>query len=127
MRKKRILVIDDESSITRLLKMNLDMTKNYEVREENFGSKGLAAAREFKPDLVLLDVMMPDMDGGDVAAGIKGDPLLKHTSIVFLTAVVKKEEVKAREGRIGGFPYIAKPLNVKGVISVIEKELAKSN
>ena len=127
MRKKRILVIDDESSITRLLKMNLDKTENYDVREENLGSKGLMAAREFRPDLVLLDVMMPDMDGGDVAAGIQADPLLRNTPIIFLTAVVKKEEVNARDGRIGGFPYIAKPLNVRGVISVIEKELAKTN
>ena len=127
MRKKRILVIDDESSITRLLKMNLDKTENYDVREENLGSKGLMAAREFRPDLVLLDVMRPDMDGGDVAAGIQADPLLRNTPIIFLTAVVKKEEVNARDGRIGGFPYIAKPLNVRGVISVIEKELAKTN
>ena len=127
MRKKRILVIDDESSITRLLKMNLDKTQNYDVREENLASKGLIAAREFRPDLVLLDVMMPDMDGGDVAASIQADPVLRNTPIIFLTAVVKKEEVNAHDGRIGGFPYIAKPLNVRGVISVIEKELAKSN
>ena len=95
MSKKRILVVDDETSITRLLKLNLEQTGNYEVREENFGARVLEAAREFKPDLVLLDVMLPDMDGGDVAAGLKQDPALRKTPVVFLTAAVKKEELGA--------------------------------
>src|SRR2546423_5120830 len=59
MSKRRILVVDDETSITRLLKLNLEQTGSYEVREENLGARVLEAAREFKPDLVLLDVMMP--------------------------------------------------------------------
>ena len=125
MSKRRILVVDDETSITRLLKLNLEQTGNYEVREENFGARVLEAAREFKPDLVLLDVMLPDMDGGDVAAGLKQDPALRKTPVVFLTAAVKKEELGAPEGKIGGRMYIAKPLNVKGVIGVIEKMLPK--
>ena len=125
MNKKRILVLDDETSITSLLKLNLERTGQYIVREENLGARGLVAAREFEPDLILLDVMMPDMDGGDVAGTIQNDPKLKGVPIVFLTAIVKKEEVQARAGMIGGFPYIAKPLNVKGVISAIEKHLAK--
>jgi CheY-like chemotaxis protein len=123
MKRKKILVVDDETSITRLLKLNLEKTGTYVVRDENLGSKTLAAAREFKPDLILLDVMMPDMDGGDVAALLQADPLLKNVPIVFLTAAVKKEELKGPEGVIGGFTYIAKPLNVKGVMSVIERHL----
>src|SRR5438093_10262575 len=126
MSKKRILVVDDEKSITRLLKLNLEQTGNYEVREENFGARAVAAAQEFRPDLVLLDVMMPDMDGGDVAAGLRQDPALRNTPVVFLTAAVKKEELGAPDGKIGGRIYIAKPLNVKGVIGVIERTLAKS-
>jgi len=122
---KKILVVDDESSITRLLKLNLEKSGMYVVRAENLGAGCLPAAREFQPDLILLDVMMPDMEGGDVAALLKADPILKDIPIVFLTAVVKKEEVKARHGMIGGFPYIAKPLNVKGVMDVIEQHLPK--
>jgi two-component system, OmpR family, response regulator len=125
MSKKRILVVDDETSITRLLKMNLELLGNYEVREENSGKRAFETAREFKPDLILLDVMMPDMDGGDVAAALRRDPALRKTPVVFLTAAVKKEELGASEGKIGGRIYIAKPLNVKGVISVIEKTLGK--
>jgi CheY-like chemotaxis protein len=122
---KKILVIDDETSITRLLKLNLEKTGAFVVRDENKGSRAVAAAREFKPDLILLDIMMPDLDGGDVAAQLQADPLLKSVPIVFLTAAVKKEEVNARDGVIGGFPYIAKPLNVRGVLTVIEHQLGK--
>ena len=71
MSRKRILVVDDETSITRLLKMNLELIGNFEVREENSGAHAIEAAREFKPDLILLDVMMTDMDGGEVAAALK--------------------------------------------------------
>jgi CheY-like chemotaxis protein len=125
MTKKKILVVDDESSITRLLRLNLEFTGRYLVREENAGSRAVATAREFAPDLVLLDVMMPDVDGGDVAAGIQSDPSLRGTPIVFLTAAVKPEELKAFGGVIGGFPYIAKPLDVRGVTAVIEEHLIK--
>ena len=121
--KKKILVVDDETSITRLLKLNLEGTDKYVVREENEGARAVAAAQEFKPDLVLLDVMMPDADGGDVAAGIRGHRELKNVPIVFLTAAVRKEELQERGGMIGGFPYIAKPLDVKGVMAMIEDHL----
>lgn len=122
--EKKILVVDDEPTITRLLKLNLEKTGAYQVREENEGAKAYLAAREFKPDLILLDVMMPDMDGGDVAAKIQADPLLKGIPVVFLTAAVKKEELNAHGGVIGGFQYIAKPLDVKGVLAVIERQFA---
>ena len=125
MSKKRILVVDDETSITRLLKMNLELIGNFEVREENLGARAVDAAREFRPDLILLDVMMPDVDGGTVAAGLKRDPALRKTPVVFLTAAVKKEELGAPDGKIGGRTYIAKPINIKGVIGVIEKTLAR--
>jgi two-component system, OmpR family, response regulator len=123
--KKKILIVDDESSITRLLKLNLEKNGAFMVRTENEGTKALAAAKEFKPDLILLDVMMPDIDGGDVAAIIQADPLLRDVPVVFLTAAVKKEELDAKGGMIGGFPYIAKPLDVKGVTAVIERTLAE--
>ena len=124
MMKKKILVVDDETSITRLLKLNLEKGGAFIVRAENEGAKTLAAAKEFKPDLILLDVMMPDIDGGDVAAIIQADPVLRSVPIVFLTAAVKKEEIEAKGGMVGGFPYIAKPLDLKGVTEVIERTLA---
>jgi len=117
--KRKILLIDDEASFTRNLKLNLEETGNYEIREENQASNALATAREFKPDLILLDVIMPDMAGGEIASQIAADAGLKDTPIVFLTAVVTKKE----EGLIGGRQFIAKPVTVESVIESIEKNL----
>ena len=68
MNKKRILLVDDEKSLTTLLKLNLEETGDYEVRVENFPEDALAAVRAFQPDLVLLDLIMPRLPGGNVAS-----------------------------------------------------------
>ena len=121
MAKKRILLVDDEKSFTNLLKLNLEETGAYEVRVENWAEDACAAAREFKPDLVLLDIIMPRMPGGNVAAQIQKDPQLKDTPIVFLTAAVRPQQVEEHEGIICDFPCLAKPASVEKVIEMIEK------
>jgi DNA-binding response OmpR family regulator len=126
MNKKRILIVDDEPGITQLLRLNLEKTGNYTVRAENDAEKVLGAAIEFKPDLLMLDVMMPGMSGGELAGKLRNTRTFKTLPIVFLTAAVKQHEVDARDGVIGGFPYIAKPLNVKGVIEIIQKNLPET-
>ena len=125
MNKKRILVIDDEPSITRLLKLNLEQTDHYEVREENDSTRALDAAREFKPDLVISDVMMPEVGGGEVAAQLREDPTLRRVPVIFLTAAVRKEELGGPEAVIAGRLYIAKPLDVKSLLAAIERILGK--
>ena len=124
MSKTRILIVDDEISFTRLLKLNLESTGKYLVQEENVGLNGLATAREFKPDLIFLDVMMPGADGGDLAARMRENRVLKDTPIVFLTAAVKKKEIDSRGGMIGGFPYLAKPVDLDEIVACIERRLA---
>ena len=94
MGKKRILIIDDEAGLTRLLKLNLEQTGAYEVRTENRGLQGVAAAKAFRPDLILCDVIMPDLEGSDLAVQFKEDPALAATPFVFLTAVVSREEIE---------------------------------
>lgn len=121
--KKKILIIDDEPDLTMLVKLNLQKTGRYEVREENRALKGLSAAREFRPDLVLLDVMMPDLDGGDVLAQLKDDRDLKDVPVVFLTATVLKEEVAKQGGSIGGYPFIPKPFRADVLLDRIDKML----
>jgi DNA-binding response OmpR family regulator len=123
MNRKRILLVDDEIGFTRLLKLNLERTNNYEVRVENWAEDALSAAREFRPDLVLLDVAMPRMIGGDVAARLQADATLKATPIVFLSAVVGRQWVQEHDGIVGGFPFIAKPASVTEVIDCIEHHL----
>jgi CheY-like chemotaxis protein len=123
MDKKRILIVDDESGFTRLLKLTLEKTEKYTVLEQNDGTKARDTAREFKPDLILLDIVMPKIDGGDVAGQIKADPQLKDVRIVFLTAIVSKNE-SIPGGMIGGLPFLAKPITLEGLIQCIEENLA---
>ena len=92
MTPKKVLVIDDEAGFTKLLKMNLEKTGDYEVRIENNSLKALDAAQEFSPDIVLLDIVMPGMDGGDVAAQFQDDPKLRRVPVVMLTALVSQGE-----------------------------------
>jgi CheY-like chemotaxis protein len=125
MAKKRILLVDDEKSFTNLLKLNLEETGAYEVRVENWAEDALAAAKEFKPDLVLLDIIMPRMPGGNVAAQIKADAELKDTPMVFLTAAVRRHQVEENEGIICDLPCLAKPASVEEVIELIEKHVRK--
>jgi two-component system, OmpR family, response regulator len=125
MSQKRILIVDDEESFTRLLKLNLEAGGAYRVRTESHALRAVAAAKEFKPDLVLLDVMMPEMDGGDIASTLRQDPEMSRIPVVFLTAAVKKQEVSARQGLVGGFPFLAKPVDVETVIACLRKHLGK--
>ena len=126
MTKKKILLVDDEKSFTNLLKLNLEETGNYEVRVENWAEDAVNAAKEFKPDLILLDIIMPRMPGGNVAALIKETPQLKETPIVFLTAAVRRHQVEENDGIICDFPCLAKPATVEMVIDMIEKHARKT-
>ena len=123
MSKKRIFIVDDESGLTRLLKLTLEGSGRFIVREENDGTKAWLAAREFEPDIIFLDVVMPKIDGGDVAQQIRSDPSLAHVPIIFLTAIVS-----AKEGgqQIGGFPFIAKPVSLETIVRCIEEHLGKA-
>ena len=124
--KKKILVVDDEASITRMLKRNLESTGNYEVRTENSGAAAVEAARAFHPDFMLLDVMMPGVDGGEVAARLKEDKALANIPVVFLTAIVKQEETTPTGSNIGGCEYLAKPVKMEDLVACIEKHLGKA-
>ena len=123
--KKRILVVDDEPALTRMVKLNLERTGNYEVRTENQGSMAVQAAREFKPDLIFLDVMMPDMSGDEVSAQLKEDEELSQIKFIFMTAIVTKDETESMGSNIGGNEFLAKPVKTDELISTIERVLGE--
>ncbi len=122
--KRRVLIIDDEVAAARLLKLNLHHTGRYTAETVNNPAQAVAVAREFLPDVILLDLMMPEMDGGEVAAQLRAVPALKDTPIVFLTAAATKSEVASNSGFIGGLPFIAKPTRMSEVVKCIEKVCA---
>ncbi len=120
MNKKRIFIVDDESGFTRLLKLTLEKSGSYEVIEENDGTKAWLKAREFKPDIIFLDIVMPKIDGGDVAQQIRSDPMLAKVPIIFLTAIVSRSETKQD---IGGFPFLSKPVSLDAITRCIAEHL----
>ena len=123
MDKKRILLVDDEPSVTRMLQMYLEATGAYEVWAENDSKQALAAAQAFRPDVIILDLVMPGKDGAAVADEISTDAALKGVPIIFLTALVTEKEV-GREGRdIGGYSFLAKPIDPEKVVECIEKNV----
>jgi DNA-binding response OmpR family regulator len=124
MGKIRILLIDDEPGFTRMLKINLER-HGFEVMVENNGANAHPVARAFLPDFIFLDVIMPDVDGGEAASTIRSDPSLKDVPIVFLTAGVSKERTRVKGDVIGGETYLAKPATVEEVVRCIEKSLQK--
>lgn len=122
--KHKILVVDDEASFTRLLKLNLEQTGRYTVQVENRATAAMASATRFEPDLILLDVMMPEMDGGELATLLRAHPKLHAVPIVFLTAAVKPEEVARNNGIIGGMPFLAKPVELEDLLECLRGQLS---
>ncbi len=125
MEKKKILIIDDEPSFTRMVKLNLEEDGPYIVRQENDSSKAAEAAREFHPDLIFLDVVMPGKDGGDVAAEIRANPKLKDCPIIFVTAIASRSEAKGNTFNSGGETFLAKPVSIHTLTRCIEQHLHK--
>ena len=120
--KPRILIIDNNRDFTDSAKLGLERTGRYSVWEENEPARAHQTAQRVKPDLILLDIAMPETDGGEVAARIESDPTLHRIPIVFLTALVTKAE--ARSGlRIQGHPFLAKPISIPDLVAGIERHL----
>ena len=122
----KVLLVDDEPSFTRMLKMSLER-RGFEVMTENNGAYAHRIAADFVPDFIFLDVIMPDVDGGEVASKIKSNPRLKDVPVVFLTAAVSKETTRVKGNIIAGQTYLAKPTTVDEVVRCIEKEMKKKS
>lgn len=123
MEKKRILIVDDEASFARVVKSSLEETGEFEVKIETRGVKAFATAWDFIPDLILLDIFMPDLDGSEVAKRLRRDEKLRNIPVVFLTATVGDDEVLKRGGMIGGHPFLTKPVVKKDLMDCINENL----
>jgi DNA-binding response OmpR family regulator len=117
----KVLVVDDEAPIRLLCRVNLE-AEGMDVLEAADGETGLATARAENPDVVLLDVMMPGMDGWQVAERLVDDPETADIPIVFLTARAELRD-RARGLELGGVDYITKPFNPTELAAVVESLL----
>jgi len=117
----RILIVDDEPNIVLALEL-LMKKEGYEVHTVDDGERAVQAAKELRPDLILLDIMMPKMDGYEVCQRIRSDVLLKDVSIIMLTA--KGREVEREKGlALGADHYITKPFSTRQVVMKVKEIL----
>jgi DNA-binding response OmpR family regulator len=119
----RVLVIDDEAPIRLLCRVNLE-AEGMEVLEASDGPSGLALARAERPDVILLDVMMPGLDGWGVAEQLTDDDGTQQIPIIFLTARAEFRD-RARGLDIGGVDYVTKPFNPIELATLVEDLLER--
>jgi DNA-binding response OmpR family regulator len=118
-RVTRVLVIDDEAPIRLLCRVNLE-AEGMQVYEAGDGQSGLTKAREEQPDVILLDVMMPEMDGWQVAEELFADKRTDGIPIIFLTARAEVRD-RARGLDLGGVDYVTKPFNPVELAPLVEE------
>ena len=115
---KKVLIVDDEENIVELLKFNMEL-KGYEVEYAYDGEEALKKAKDIKPALILLDLMLPIMDGTKVCSKIREDEELKDTPIIMLTAKnMEKDKIYGLE--LGADDYITKPFSIKELMARVK-------
>lgn len=125
MEKKRVLVIDNDESVCVFVKVKLEKTGNYSVLALKDGKNVITKVHSFKPDIILLDLIMPTLGGIEVCDMLNNDPLGKAIPIIILSCLYKDiDRIKAF--KVGVVDYIEKPVQIDEVIAGIEKAL-KSN
>jgi len=120
--KHKVLVVDDEPDVLLLCRVNLEF-EGYEVVEASDGEMAMQVVREENPDVVLLDVMMPKMDGWQVLAALKADDDLKDIPVVMLTAKVQDQD-QIRGWSSGAAEYITKPFSPLALSQVLQDVLS---
>ncbi|MFA5436498.1 MAG: response regulator [Candidatus Neomarinimicrobiota bacterium] len=121
---KKVLVIDDEEYFCRAVKKIIETNRDFLVLTATRGDEGLRLAKAEKPDLILLDIVMPGMAGTQVAEELLEDPATASIPIIFVTAIVKQEEAERNKGFLGGRMFIAKPVVVDELLKKIDSLLS---
>jgi DNA-binding response OmpR family regulator len=119
MPEKKILIVDNEPELTAVLKIALEALGGFRVLSENDPSHAAAAANEFNPDLIIMDIKMPGLDGADVAIRLKDEPSLSETPIVFLTGAVTVPEIVRYGRKIGGLRLLPKTMRLDAMVACL--------
>jgi DNA-binding response OmpR family regulator len=125
--KQRILIVDDERWFTNLLAYSLEAEGYYDVRQSNEPLRAIETARAFGPDLVILDIMMPMLDGSELAARFKHDPLLCDVPVIFLTALVTDADAPEGSCTRGGQTFLPKNVAIERLLECIEEKLGRGH
>ena len=116
--RKRILLVDDDEAVVALLVQKLART--YDVVSTVDPRKVLAIAKREMPDVILCDIDMPDMSGGEVAAALAEDPETAHIPLIYLTALVSPEETRDLDGQVGGRRGVSKRAPLSELVECID-------
>ena len=126
--KRRVLMLDDDASFTRLVKDALEDTGRYEVAALHDASEAESHAREMKPDVILVDIIMPARDGAEVMAAFQGDPELANIPLIVMSAFLNDRVFPNSPVDFGEHEILEKPMDLDGFDSLVEKiELALAN
>lgn len=118
--KKRIIIIDDETEYTFLLSEIFSSTGKYETRIENRGDRAIGGIREYKPHLILLDIIMPDKDGISIAKELMYDKKINKIPIVFVSAISPESESDQNKEVINKYTFLSKPIKIKELLQVVD-------
>jgi two-component system alkaline phosphatase synthesis response regulator PhoP len=121
----KVLVVDDESEITEIVETFLT-DAGYKVAVANSGSEAIKKAKEFKPDIILLDIMMPGTDGYAVCQQIKKEAAFANTPVIFLSGKDREEDM-GRSFKAGGDMYIKKPFSCERLLEIVNIVLMSIN
>lgn len=119
MEKKKILVADDDRSVTEVMKNSLE-SRGYDVVVTHDGKEALEVAKIYRPDVAVLDVLMPGMDGVRVASYLKLDQETRDIAVIILTGFIDKENEKSLQESMRGAQFITKPFNIKDFVKAVE-------
>jgi two-component system, OmpR family, response regulator len=124
MDRKKILIVDDEEDFRFFVKGNLENTGEFHVLEAASGKEGIEIATGEKPDMILLDISMPEMSGEEVSKRLSKIPETNKIPILFFTALITKHEIEnGGISNIAGHKFIAKPIATKELVSAINNTL----
>lgn len=121
---KKILIIDDEEDLAFFVKANLELSEGYEVNTATSGKEGLKVAGQYQPDIILLDIMMPGMDGYETLDKLKGSRRTMAIPVVMLTAKAD-EESKIKAATLYNEDYLIKPVQIDVLKAKIEEVLQR--
>lgn len=124
MEKKKVIIVDDEILFLRIIKINLERTGRYEVEAVSDATNILSRIKAFNPDIILLDILMPKINGMEVCKMLSADPVGKKVPVIALSAL-DTDNVKATMYELGVIDFIAKPVEITELISRIDKALKR--
>ncbi|MBN1871792.1 MAG: response regulator [Candidatus Omnitrophica bacterium] len=130
MAKRKIMIVDDEKDFLDIVKLNLEHTGRYKVKTLSSSTGIIDKVKDFKPDLIIMDLLMPVLGGIEACLLLRKDPVARRVPVIVLSALEKEEDRKKADS-VGAIDYIVKPINVSNLLeridSAIKRKKRKNN